>query len=95
MVHDKRELERKYEAMELENFQMQEKLSLGTSVISLLKADTKIQNEQYFKTPSLGKQQNKRVLEEDGIRCFDLDDQEYNSVMGESDLLRMSIGIGQ
>ncbi len=53
------------------------------------------ERDNYFKTPAMSKLQNKRVLEEDGIRCFDLDDQENNSAMGESDLLRLSIGIGQ
>ena len=52
------------------------------------------ERDNYFKTPAMSKLQNKRVLEEDGIRCFDLDDQENNSAMGESDLLRLSIGIG-
>lgn len=38
---------------------------------------------EVWKTPSVGKQQNKKVLEEDGIKCFDLED-------GSEDL-RMSL----
>lgn len=32
-------------------------------------------NSESFKTPRIGKQQNKNVLEEDGIKCFDLENQ--------------------
>ena len=46
-------------------------------------------SSECFKTPTMTKQQNRRVLEEDGIQCFDL---ENNSSMGgDNDLLRMSL----
>lgn len=39
MEHERRELERKYEAMELENFQMQEKMASSSfSIINSLKS---------------------------------------------------------
>jgi hypothetical protein len=49
-------------------------------MITILEGDS-------FRTPSLGKQQNKKVLEEDGIKCFDLEHQSLNED------LRLSIGL--
>jgi hypothetical protein len=52
-------------------------------------------NSELYRTPKVGKQQNKRVLEEDGIKCFDLERQSLiagqNAAMDEFDL-RESIG---
>ena len=54
-------------------------------------------NSELYRTPKVGKQQNKKVLEEDGIKCFDLDKQSiilgYNP-MDEFDL-RESIGLSR
>jgi hypothetical protein len=51
-------------------------------------------NSELYRTPKVGKQQNKRVLEEDGIKCFDLERQSLiagQNAMDEFDL-RESIG---
>ena len=45
-----------------------------------------------FQTPKAGKQQNKSVLEEDGIQCFDLENNSLSSLNGDSEFLRMSLG---
>lgn len=53
-------------------------------------------NSELYRTPKVGKQQNKRVLEEDGIKCFDLERQSLiiagQNAMDEFDL-RESIGL--
>ena len=87
LEHEKREFQRRFEHVELENFQMQELMAQSASQ----PADCLMTGaDNGFKTPSLSKQQNKRVLEADGIQCFDLEKQSEN---GNDDfLLRMSIG---
>jgi len=87
LEHEKREFQRKFEHVELENFQMQELMAQSAS----RPADCLMTGaDNGFKTPSLSKQQNKRVLEADGIQCFDLEKQSENS--NDDFLLRMSIG---
>ena len=52
-------------------------------------------NSELYRTPKVSKQQNKRVLEEDGIKCFDLERQSLiagHNPMDEFDL-RESIGL--
>lgn len=41
-----------------------------------------------YRTPNVGKRQNKQILEEDGIKCFDLGRQS----LGEEFDLRQSLG---
>ena len=41
-----------------------------------------------YRTPNVGKRQNKQILEEDGIKCFDLGRQS----IGEEFDLRQSLG---
>lgn len=92
--------------MELENFQMQERINqitqqnqqLTLSAQQLQKTRPSIvpkllrEANEGFKTPQAGKQQNKSVLEEDGIQCFDLENNSLSSLNGDSDFLRMSLG---
>lgn len=84
--------------MEFANFEMQEKLTqLQTENEKLVSHqrqnddqkmtdNSKVLSQAYV-TPNAGKQQNKNILEMDGIKCFDLD---QNSV--SCDDLRLSIG---
>lgn len=66
--------------MEVENIKMAEKLKellniqMNQSTISH-KSKKNDNNSELFRTPKIGKQQNRRVLEEDGIKCFDLERQ--------------------
>jgi hypothetical protein len=80
--------------MELENFQLQEKLTQATNQ-SMTKPPQPLSQTllglDSYKTPSVSKQQNKLVLEEDGIQCFDLEKE--NNFLGDNDLLgRLSVG---
>ena len=98
LEHEKREMQRQCESMDVENIKMAEKLKellnlqMNTSTVS---NKTK-KGASLYCTPKVSKQQNRRVLEEDGIVCFDLDKQ---SLLNGQDLnadefdLRESIAI--
>ena len=70
------------ENLELENLKMAEKLkevltstNLNTSHQSIGSHKQKRHHgdSEKFKTPNISKNQNKKILEEDGIKCFDLE----------------------
>ena len=86
-------MQRQCESMEIENIKMAEKLK---ELMNMQMNNSNTGAHMMYCTPKVGKQQNKKVLEEDGIRCFDLDKQ---SMIMQDDLnadeldLRQSIGL--
>jgi hypothetical protein len=84
LEHEKREIQRINESLEVENLKMAEKLKEyllnETEILDARKGGSNNQTKKMtlldsecYRTPKVTKNQNKKVLEEDGIRCFDLD----------------------
>jgi hypothetical protein len=93
--HEKREMQRQCESMEIENIKMAEKLKELMNMQMSNNSNAGGGSQGMFCTPKVGKLQNKRVLEEDGIRCFDLDKQSVimQDLNADEFDLRESIGL--
>jgi len=85
--------------MEVENIKIAEKLrdlliqSQNNSMVQQPSKKMKKFDSECFRTPKVGKQQNKKILEEDGIKCFDLDRNSFMIEGGEEFDLRDYIGL--
>ena len=92
-------MQRQCEAMEVENIKIAEKLKdllIQSQNNSMIQQTSSIKQKKFesecFRTPKVGKQQNKKILEEDGIKCFDLERHSLLIEDGEDFDLRESIG---
>jgi len=65
---------------------------LRDALTSIEEEKTSLDNSVRYKTPNIGKKQNKKILEEDGIKCFDLGRQSLLPEMNEDFDLRQSLG---
>ena len=73
-------MQRQCDAMEIENIKIAEKLkdlliqSQNNSFVQHNHGSKSMRfDAECFRTPNISKQQNKQILEEDGIKCFDLE----------------------